>query len=42
MGPPSQSTGFNLPAMGDLQGVSGSFLNSPSAWLPPAGALSVE
>ena len=42
MGPPSQSTGFNLPAMGDLQGVSGSFLNGPLAWLPPAGALSVE
>ena len=42
MGPPSRSAGFNLPAMGDLHMVSGSFLNGPCAWLPPAGALSAE
>ena len=37
MGPPSRSTGFNLPAMGDLRGVSGSFLNGPLARFAAGG-----
>ena len=37
MGPPSRSAGFNLPALGDSRGVSGSFPNGLPAVVAAGG-----